>query len=82
MWLKLEFPLAGVAEKQESKGRGKRDRRLTALGLHKQKVCWFISAVFTALFTLRIIQNARPASGHRQVEKKGRDVRYHSTVTK
>lgn len=39
MWLKLEFPLAGEAEKQESKGRGKTDGRLTALSLHKQKVC-------------------------------------------
>lgn len=38
MWLKLEFPLAGVAEKQENRGRGEREKereRLTALSLHK-----------------------------------------------
>lgn len=40
MWLKLEFPLAGEAEKQENRGRGERQReRLTALSLHKQNIC-------------------------------------------
>lgn len=38
MWLKLEFPLAGEAEEQENEREGKQ-RRLTALSLHKQKVC-------------------------------------------
>lgn len=26
MWLKLEFPLAGEAEKQENRGRGKKEK--------------------------------------------------------
>lgn len=41
MWLKLEFPLAGEAGKQENRGRGPREQkaeRPTALSLHSQSI--------------------------------------------
>lgn len=49
MWLKLEFPLAWEAEKQEKGGRGGREReRERSHSLHKQNVCWLISIFFTS----------------------------------
>lgn len=42
MWLKLEFPLAGEAEKQENRGWGKREKRGRG-GLQLQVYTRFVS---------------------------------------
>lgn len=76
MWLKLEFPFAGEAEKQESRGRGQRlggretdKRRAIAPSLHKLKVCHLISRVLR-----------RPE--HTPDGTVGCDTRHRSTATK
>ena len=66
MWLKLEFPLTGDAEKQDNRGRGKgraRDRRLVALSLHKRKVCKLI-AVFLSISGSQRLQTGQSVDPH------------------